>query len=214
MAMTTGLLATLAVTPTRHVNPLQTAIAHQVEIADDIGATLHIEPNDTPRAGEATLAWFALTKKGGQIIPLADCNCQIQLYEQSDQQTPVASPTPQPVDSEGYQGIPGAEITFPDVGAYTLVISGGPKNEASFTPFELAFDVTVAAGTSVSEPASANNEAPAVETPADTASTADATPTVEDVAEQTGLPVSLRVIAVAVTGAVVVGAIALKRKQS
>ena len=39
-----------------------TAKAHQVKVADDVGATLHIEPNDTPRAKEASQAWFASSR--------------------------------------------------------------------------------------------------------------------------------------------------------
>lgn len=45
------------------------ASAHKVKTTADVGATLHIEPNDTPRAGEVTRAWFALTRKGGKVIP-------------------------------------------------------------------------------------------------------------------------------------------------
>lgn len=140
------------------------AIAHQVEIVEDVGATLHIEPNDTPRAGEEALAWFALTRKGGQTIPLSDCDCQLAIYAQAQGQSEgdTASITPSltPVDAEGYEDIPGARFTFPDVGAYTLVISGSPKQPDSFTPFELSFDVTVAAGQSTQAPAAASTDSP------------------------------------------------------
>lgn len=128
------------------------AYAHQVELAEDIGGTLHIEPNDTPRAGEEVLAWVALTRKGGETLPLEDCNCQMNLYAQSQQDSdePLLSPTLVAVEQESYEGIPGAEFIFPEVGAYTLEISGQPKAAAeaegveAFAPFELAFDVTVA----------------------------------------------------------------------
>ena len=93
------------------------------------------------------LAWVALTRKGGEVIPLADCDCQIDIYTASQPESPLLSPTPVAVAEESYQGIPGAEFTFPDVGAYSLVISGTPaEGAATFAPFELAFDVTVAAG--------------------------------------------------------------------
>ncbi|MEM6449252.1 MAG: hypothetical protein AAF703_02955 [Cyanobacteria bacterium P01_D01_bin.105] len=207
----------------------QIAIAHQVEIADDIGATLHIEPNDTPRAGEGVLAWFALAKRGGQTVPLSDCDCQIQLYDQSsyDQSgsdSPIASLMPHPVDSEGYQGIPGAEVTFPEVGAYTLVISGRPKHEASFKPFELAFDVTVAAGakagqqdselvsetgnqeTGNQDSGNQNKREPDSEAPSEEVS--DATPTLEGPTRQT-----VMLVGIGIVGAGLIGAIALARKQ-
>ncbi|MEM9088647.1 MAG: hypothetical protein AAGC93_07870 [Cyanobacteria bacterium P01_F01_bin.53] len=151
------------------------ASAHQVELEGDVGATLHIEPNDTPRAGEEVLAWFALVRKGGQTIPLADCNCQLAIYEQSaydqaaKQEDEGASPTLAPplsaVAAEDYQGIPGATFTFPDVGAYTLVMSGSPQQAGSFNDFEFDFDVTVAAGQAI--PKIPEDEAAALPQPQD-----------------------------------------------
>ena len=58
------------------------ALAHQVDVAEEVGGTLHIEPNDIPRAGESSLAWFALTEKGGEVIPLTNCDCKLSLYAQ------------------------------------------------------------------------------------------------------------------------------------
>lgn len=124
------------------------ALAHQVEIQADVGATLHIEPSDTPKAGENVLAWFALTRKGGQTIPLEDCDCTLTVMMRSPQAAPL-EPALKAVEAEGYQGIPGATFTFPEVGAYTLTIQGTPKQANDFTPFELDFDVTVAAGQAV-----------------------------------------------------------------
>ncbi|MEO1375649.1 MAG: hypothetical protein AAFW70_15310 [Cyanobacteria bacterium J06635_10] len=125
------------------------ASAHKIEADKDVGATLHIEPNDTPRAGEAAQAWFALTRKGGKVIPLEQCNCQLAVYSEPRKtgEAPLAQPTLQPISAERYQGIPGAKITFPKPGAYQLELTGKPKNGITFQPFELKFDVTVAAGT-------------------------------------------------------------------
>ncbi|TVP61092.1 MAG: hypothetical protein EA343_15315 [Nodularia sp. (in: Bacteria)] len=123
--------------------------AHQVQIAADVGATLHIEPNDNPRAGEPTQAWFALTRKGGQVIPLAQCDCELLIYAQphTPGEPALIEPSLEPVAAERYQGIPGAEITFPKPGRYQLQLSGKPASEASFKPFQFEFEVTVAAGT-------------------------------------------------------------------
>ncbi len=125
------------------------ASAHKIETAEDVGATLHIEPGDTPRAGEAAQAWFALTRKGGKVIPLKECHCELAIYSEprTAESKPLAQPNLQPISAERYQGIPGAEITFPKPGAYQLEFSGKPANDNSFKPFELKFDVTVAAGT-------------------------------------------------------------------
>lgn len=124
------------------------ASAHKVTTAADVGATLHLEPNDNPRAGETTKTWFALTRKGGKAIPLAQCNCQLAVFAEphSPNEPPLLDPPLQPVTAERYQGIPGTEITFPRPGAYQLQLSGKPKDGRSFQPFELKFAVTVAAG--------------------------------------------------------------------
>ena len=111
------------------------------------------QPSDTPHAGEEVLAWFALVRQGGEPIPLADCNCALAVYAQPEDQpyegkTPDLSPNLEAINAEGYQDIPGARLTFPDVGAYTLVLTGEPKQVEDFTPFSLAFEKTVASGVS------------------------------------------------------------------
>jgi hypothetical protein len=149
-------ISTLLATPT---------IAHLVQISGDVGATLHIEPNDNPRAGEPSLAWFALTRQGGELIPLEACNCQLEIYSQPENAI-VQSPNLEPVSAEGYRGIPGAEVTFPQVGAYELVLQGEPTTAEDFQPFEFRFPVTVAAGQAAPSPqANAVPEQPSPSTP-------------------------------------------------
>ncbi|MBD2292094.1 hypothetical protein H6G06_01020 [Anabaena sphaerica FACHB-251] len=127
---------------------LPVASAHTVKIAGDVGGTIHIEPNDNPLAGEPAETWFALTRKGGKVLPLKECNCQLAIY--AEPHTPgepaLLEPPLKPVEVERYQGIPGAEITFPKPGVYELQLSGTPATADSFRPFELKFQVTVAAG--------------------------------------------------------------------
>lgn len=133
------------------ITDIHPATAHKVETTGDVGGTLHIEPNDNPRAGESTQAWFALTRKGGKVIPLQQCNCQLAVY--AEPHTPgepaLLEPSLKPVNAEIYQGIPGADITFPKPGIYQLQLRGKPTSGANFKPFEFAFEVTVAAGTRV-----------------------------------------------------------------
>lgn len=115
--------------------------AHKVEIAEDVGATLHIEPNDNPKAGEPTRMWFALTQLGGTVIPLDQCRCQLQIYQNNQV---ILTPSLSPWSAEGYKNIPSAIATFPKVGQYNLEISGQPQNGADFQPFKLNFAITVA----------------------------------------------------------------------
>jgi hypothetical protein len=138
-------LVLLAISSQTNIQP---AFAHSVKTSADVGATLHIEPNDNPRAGELSKTWFALTRKGGKAIPLKECNCQLAVYAKpyAQGEPPLIEPALQPITAERYQGIPGTEITFPKPGAYQLQLSGKPKAEGSFQPFKLKFEVIVAAG--------------------------------------------------------------------
>ncbi|MEH1772120.1 hypothetical protein [Nostoc sp.] len=130
------------------ITNLYPATAHKVEVASDVGGTLHIEPNDNPRAGEASQAWFALTRRGGKVIPLSQCNCQLAVYAEpyAAGEPPLLEPQLEPVAAERYQGIPGAEVVFPKPGIYELQLNGKPVSGARFKPFEFKFEVTVAGG--------------------------------------------------------------------
>lgn len=122
--------------------------AHEVKTSQDVGGTFHIEPDDNPRAGESALAWFALTSKGGQIIPLSQCNCKLAVHPQphTEGSPPLLAPPLKAISAEQYQGVPSAEIVFPKAGAYELELSGTSKAGANFKPFELSYEVTVAPG--------------------------------------------------------------------
>lgn len=127
---------------------IQPTSAHKVKISADVGATIHIEPNDNPRAGVSAQTWFALTRKGGKEIPLNQCNCQLAVYAEphTPNEPALLEPSLKSVNAERYQGIPGAEITFPKAGIYQLQLSGKPTNGGSFKPFKFDFEVTVVGG--------------------------------------------------------------------
>lgn len=120
------------------------AIAHNVEISEEVAVTFHIEPNHNPQANQPTTAWFALTRRGGNSIPLSECNCALKVYAvpRTDDSEPILQPELMPLNVEKYREIPGAEITFPQAGAYELEISGTAKDD-SFSPFELSYTVNV-----------------------------------------------------------------------
>lgn len=134
-------------------------LAHTVKISADVGGTIHLEPNDSPRAGEVTQAWFLLTRKGGQVIPLKDCNCQLAVYAEPHVtgEPALIEPLLKPIQAERYQNIPGTEFIFPKPGAYQLQLSGTPVTVGSFQPFELKFLVTVATGKVVNTPQEVQN---------------------------------------------------------
>lgn len=121
------------------------AIAHTIEVSGDVAATFHLEPNHNPKAGETAQAWFALTQKGGRSIPLTQCECVLSVYAKPRTPTaqPLFRPTLRATSAEKYRNIPGAEITFPRVGAYELQLQGKPQNGATFKPFQLSYTVNV-----------------------------------------------------------------------
>lgn len=120
------------------------AIAHNVEISNEVAATFHIEPNHNPQVNKPSTAWFALTRRGGSSIALSECDCSLRVYAvpRADDAEAVLNPELKALDVEKYQDIPGAEIVFPQAGAYELEISGSAKDE-SFAPFQLTYTVNV-----------------------------------------------------------------------
>lgn len=120
------------------------AVAHNVEISNEVAATFHIEPNHNPVVGEPTTAWFALTRRGGSSILLSECNCSLNIYAvpRAGDAEPILNPELTAINVEKYQEIPGARIVFPAAGAYELEISGTAKDD-SFTPFNLTYTVNV-----------------------------------------------------------------------
>jgi len=182
----TGLGGSLALSALIDLN--QPAQSHQVQTGGSVGATLHLEPNDTPRAQEDTLIWLALTQRGGRVIPLEDCDCTLRIYQGN---TLLAQPYLQPITAEGYQDIPSATVVFPAVGTYTLVIEGRPVNAAEFEPFELDYTVTVAAAAPVSPQTTGTPETGAIIDPE-----APAPPPRPDATVPSALTVALGVAAV------------------
>lgn len=122
--------------------------AHQVKVAENVGGTLHVEPNDVPRAGEMTTAWFALVRRGGEPIPLDACDCRLAIYSlpRQAEDDPILAPELTPIDVGRDRGIPSAEVAFPSIGRYELVLQGAAKDAVAFPDFDLSFEVTVAAG--------------------------------------------------------------------
>ncbi len=122
------------------------ALAHEVETAGDVAATFHIEPGHNPKAGQPSLAWFALTRRGGQMIPLSACACKLAVYpvpHVEGKTPPLLRPALTALNVERFKGIPSATITFPKPGIYELELSGKPKTGSSFSDFELSYQVTV-----------------------------------------------------------------------
>ncbi|MEG4214450.1 hypothetical protein QUA27_03225 [Microcoleus sp. Pol14C6] len=139
-----GLLIEAAIPTAPQLNSIS-VWAHQVEVSGDVAATFHLEPNHNPRAGQSARVWFALTRRGGKIIPLEQCNCKLAVYpkERKEGDKSLMQPPLKAISAEKYQGIPGADIVFPKAGIYQLDLSGTAKKQANFQPFKLSYTVTV-----------------------------------------------------------------------
>jgi hypothetical protein len=121
-------------------------LSHEIESSGNVAATFHIEPSHNPKVGKPSRAWFALTRRGGQLIPLSQCNCKLAVYPvpyQAGQTPPLMRPALTAYSVERYQGIPSALITFAKPGLYELKFSGKPKSGVNFDAFELSYRVTV-----------------------------------------------------------------------
>lgn len=119
--------------------------AHTIQVSGEVAATFHIEPGHNPKAGERASAWFALTRRGGQTIPLSQCNCQLSVYPKprTSSTQPVMRPPLRAISAARHRGIPGSDIVFPRAGTYDLVLTGTAKNGANFRPFTLTYTVNV-----------------------------------------------------------------------
>ncbi|MGB3309669.1 MAG: hypothetical protein WBG32_03955 [Nodosilinea sp.] len=123
------------------------AKAHKTQVSGNVAGTWHLEPNHSARAGEPARVWVALTQQGGRMISLEQCDCNLAVYRANQANSaPVMQPTLTAMSPESFANVPGAEITFPEVGEYQIVLTGSPTADATFAPFELSYTTVVAAG--------------------------------------------------------------------
>ncbi len=112
--------------------------AHEIVRDGDVGALLHIEPDDVPVLGRANRTWFETNLRGGRPVTLANCTCVLRVYAGSVREgaKPVATPRLRTVQNKLT-----ADLTFPAEGAYTLVLTGAPRTGATFRSFRLEWVV-------------------------------------------------------------------------
>jgi hypothetical protein len=125
-----------------HLETSPVRIAHEVRTSQDVGGTIHIEPNDRPIAGKKTRIWIALTKRGGEIIPYEKCNCQMEVRSLTDRNLKFTVSNSLAI-IDRFLGLPSLEVTFPQIGRYELKLNGSPRDNADFAPFELTFTTNV-----------------------------------------------------------------------
>ncbi len=119
--------------------------AHQKMMTDgDVGAMIHLDPDDSPYAKKPTLTWFMLMRRSGNMISGSNCDCRVAAYDSRNRAIAHHLPISL-MPLEGHQKeheVIRTMITFPKPGRYTVILTGQSKDE-SFAPFELKFPVTV-----------------------------------------------------------------------
>ncbi|GMA14559.1 hypothetical protein E5F05_10085 [Deinococcus metallilatus] len=128
---TGGLLAALLLTSTP-------ALAHEIVRDGNVGALLHIEPDDAPLVGLPNKTWFETNQRGGKAITLINCACVLSVYQGA------VKPGVNPISTPGLKTEKNklaADLMFPQEGAYTLVLTGKPRPGATFNAFRLEWVV-------------------------------------------------------------------------
>lgn len=115
------------------------ASAHFLATDKNIGAVLHVDPSDSPVAGEQTSFFFEFKDKDNKFDP-QKCDCSFEILEngktvylQSLYQN-VQNPT-----------LSNAAVfhTFEKIGAYEIKVSGKPNSENAFKTFNLIWNLRV-----------------------------------------------------------------------
>lgn len=118
--------------------------AHVLKIDGDIGAVLHINPDDNPVSGQPTDYVLYFEDYTGRF-DLSACRCRVSVGK--DGRTLASRPL------SGASGLTSDnKFTFPGPGAYDLRISGQPERAGSFQPFALDYTVRVTGGGHSTQP--------------------------------------------------------------
>ncbi len=105
--------------------------AHVLKVDGNIGAVLHIDPDDDPIANLPSNFYFEFKDKQNQF-DITKCNCQVYISESGKQlyTQAISSPT--------------FSYTFLKKDVYQLVVIGQPTSGYNFQQFSLSYDIRVA----------------------------------------------------------------------
>jgi hypothetical protein len=109
--------------------------AHVLKTDGDIGAIMHINPDDNPLSGTPTTYSIAF-KDTTNRFSLSNCGCNVSFTE--DNKIIYTEPLTQidELDSANY-------FTFPKADVYTMTVTGKPKMANAFQPFILSYLIRV-----------------------------------------------------------------------
>jgi hypothetical protein len=125
---------------TFHFSLFTITYAHVLKTDGNIGAVLHIDPDDDPIAKEQSTLVFEFKDKQGKFIP-KNCDCTFSVTEDGKE---ISS---QPLfQNNADQSSTNASVfyTFSEKNIYQIKIAGKPNSPDAFQAFSLIFDVRVA----------------------------------------------------------------------
>ncbi len=112
--------------------------AHETQSDGPIGAILHVDPGDQPVAGKKSSLFFEFTDME-EKLNLDNCDCKVSITR-GDQE--ILSQSFSRVDgTEGTSGL--IDFTFPQSDIYKARVTGKPKEDGQFAPFDLSFIIRV-----------------------------------------------------------------------
>lgn len=120
------------------------ASAHVLKIDGDIGAVLHINPDDNPTTGGPTDYILSFTDNTGKFS-LPKCDCSVSIIENGQTVTTL----PLVVSSDEFSE---NHFTFPQAAVYTMRFTGHAKMQGTFQPFTLDYEVRVTGGQAGTQP--------------------------------------------------------------
>jgi hypothetical protein len=118
--------------------------AHVLKIDGDIGAVLHINPDDNPVSGRPTDYILYFEDYTGRF-DLSVCRCQVSVVKDGRTLATSSLAKAAGLTSEN-------KFTFPQPGVYDLKVSGQPERTGAFQPFALDYPVRVTGGQADTQP--------------------------------------------------------------
>jgi hypothetical protein len=115
--------------------PASQAQAHFLATDNQIGAVIHIDPDDDPIVGQPATFFFDIKDRQVQYAPV-NCTCTVVIKE-AGQVVDTEPVTSTGVDSASFT------YTFPKRDVYSIDLTGQPLSSGQFQPFSLHWDIRV-----------------------------------------------------------------------
>ncbi len=122
------------------------AYAHILKTDGNIGAVLHIDPDDDPFVGQQASFFFEFKDKQNKFTP-QNCDCTFSITE--DGKEIFSQPLFQNNSSPSLDNA-SVFFTFPEKNVYQVKVTGKPNPADAFQKFTLTYDVRVARTTNSS----------------------------------------------------------------